>query len=236
MLSLFPGADLLGRAFEEVGFCVVRGPELLLGQDSTGWHVPAGTFEGVIGGPPCQRWSQAANVRGGSKAPDLIPDFVRLAGEAAPDWLVMENLLSAEASPDIPSEWAPLRLCDWDCGGATSRRRTFWLWPGTLLFECQPPERRKGCGAHSLMASDGRRGRKGGLTSAGHSGISTADAAALQGFPELAALWPQRGWVPRRLAVHYLGNGVPRSMGLWVARAVARWRDAHLDSHEPDPE
>ena len=40
VLSLFPGADLLGRAFEQLGFCVVRGPELLLGQDIRDFHVP----------------------------------------------------------------------------------------------------------------------------------------------------------------------------------------------------
>ncbi len=31
VLSLFPGADLFGEAFEREGFCVVRGPELILG-------------------------------------------------------------------------------------------------------------------------------------------------------------------------------------------------------------
>lgn len=33
ILSLFPGIDLLGRAFEELGACVVRGPDLLWGGD-----------------------------------------------------------------------------------------------------------------------------------------------------------------------------------------------------------
>lgn len=31
ILSLFPGIGLLDRAFEECGFCVVRGPDILWG-------------------------------------------------------------------------------------------------------------------------------------------------------------------------------------------------------------
>jgi len=58
VLSLFPGADLLGRAFEEVGFVVVRGPELMLGQDIRSWHSLPGKFDGVIGGPPCKAFSR----------------------------------------------------------------------------------------------------------------------------------------------------------------------------------
>ena len=33
VLSLFPGIDLLGMAFEEEGFTVVRGPDLIWGGD-----------------------------------------------------------------------------------------------------------------------------------------------------------------------------------------------------------
>lgn len=31
VLSIFPGIGLLDRAFEEEGFCIVRGPDLLWG-------------------------------------------------------------------------------------------------------------------------------------------------------------------------------------------------------------
>lgn len=58
VLSLFPGIGLLDRAFEEEGFCVVRGPDLLWGGDVRRFHPPAGLFAGIIGGPPCQAFSQ----------------------------------------------------------------------------------------------------------------------------------------------------------------------------------
>ena len=76
ILSLFPGIDLFGKAFEDEGFCVVRGPELILGQDINDWHIPSGKFDGIIGGPPCQSHSQAIQSAGGSeyaKHKNLIP-------------------------------------------------------------------------------------------------------------------------------------------------------------------
>lgn len=57
VLSLFPGIGLLDRAFEEAGFTVVRGPDKIWGGDVRNFHVPAGVFAGVIGGPPCQVFS-----------------------------------------------------------------------------------------------------------------------------------------------------------------------------------
>lgn len=39
VLSLFPGLGLLDLAFEDAGFCVVRGPDHLWGGDvALGWH------------------------------------------------------------------------------------------------------------------------------------------------------------------------------------------------------
>lgn len=59
ILSVFPGIGMLDRGFEEEGFCVVRGPDLLWGGDIRRFHVPANHFAGVIGGPPCQDFSNA---------------------------------------------------------------------------------------------------------------------------------------------------------------------------------
>ena len=64
-------------------------PEMqaLWGGDIRHFHPIAGKFHGVIGGPPCQAWSQlrfivAAN--GFETAPDMIPEFERCVAEPNP--------------------------------------------------------------------------------------------------------------------------------------------------------
>ena len=100
VLSLFPGIGLLDRAFEEEGFTVVRGPDVLWGGDVRQFHPPAGKFDGIIGGPPCQAFSRLAHmVRQNGYEPkfgNLIPEFERCVMEAKPAWFVMENV------PDAP--------------------------------------------------------------------------------------------------------------------------------------
>lgn len=104
VLSLFPGADLLGMAFEAEGFCVVQGPDVIFGRTVKGWHAPAGRFDGVIGGPPCKRFSQcnqAARLGLQPLAENLIPEFERVVSEAQPTWFVMENVIQAPL-PVVP--------------------------------------------------------------------------------------------------------------------------------------
>jgi DNA (cytosine-5)-methyltransferase 1 len=96
VLSLFPGIGLLDQAFEEQGFCIVRGPDLLWGGDVKKFHPPAGKFDGVIGGPPCKCFSQLSHIvraRYGDAAvaENLIPEFERCIAEAQPQWFLMEN-------------------------------------------------------------------------------------------------------------------------------------------------
>jgi DNA (cytosine-5)-methyltransferase 1 len=99
VLSLFPGIGLLDMAFEQEGFIVVRGPDVLWGGDIRRFHPPAGKFDGVIGGPPCQSFSPLANlVRANGHEPrfgNLIPEFERCVAEGEPDWFVMENVMRA---------------------------------------------------------------------------------------------------------------------------------------------
>ena len=94
VLELFPGAGLLGMAFEQEGFCVVRGPDVLLGGDIRTWHAIKGKFNGIIGGPPCQSFSVACTGQEPSHG-NLIPEFERIVREAQPDWYVMENVKEA---------------------------------------------------------------------------------------------------------------------------------------------
>jgi DNA (cytosine-5)-methyltransferase 1 len=132
VLSLFPGIGLLDMAFELEGFCVVRGPDLLWGGDVKRFHPPAGKFEGVIGGPPCQRFSSLSNINRArygedSLAPNLIPEFERVVYEARPLWFVMENVLNAPL-PNVAGYWNDSRLVrDVWCGGLTNRLRRFTL-------------------------------------------------------------------------------------------------------------
>lgn len=97
VLSVFPGIDLLGTAFEAEGFTVVRGPDPIFGGDVRGFHPPADVFEGVIGGPPCQVHSRLRflNPLAGQRDGDLIPEFCRVVAEAAPRWFLMENVREA---------------------------------------------------------------------------------------------------------------------------------------------
>jgi DNA (cytosine-5)-methyltransferase 1 len=99
VLSLFPGLGLLDHAFELKGYCVVRGPDVLWGGDVRAFRPPAGRFDGVIGGPPCQAFSKLANlVRAKGLEPafgNLIPEFERVVSEAAPHWFLMENVPQA---------------------------------------------------------------------------------------------------------------------------------------------
>lgn len=221
VLSCFPGADLLGKAFEEVGFTVVRGPDILWGQDIKEFHIPEGRFNGIIGGPPCQVFSTSHNPS--SKAEDLIGEYARIYREGKPQWLVMENVIGAKKSPHLPSDWTHFTVRDYDCGGKTIRRRTFWFWPFDLAFSVIPPERRKGRGELSLLASDGRRGKKGGWDRQGHPGIKIDEAGALHGFPELGKELQGSEYITNKLGVHLIGNGVPKALGLWVANHVAKW-------------
>lgn len=99
VLSIFPGIGLLDMAFEAEGFRVVRGPDVLWGGDIRRFHPPAGKFDGVIGGPPCQTFSSLARlVRANGHEPkfgNLISEFERCVAEAMPAWFVMENVPTA---------------------------------------------------------------------------------------------------------------------------------------------
>jgi DNA (cytosine-5)-methyltransferase 1 len=218
ILSLFPGIGLLDMAFESEGFCVVRGPDLLWGGRIETFHPPAGRFDGVIGGPPCQQHSTASAIRG-TEAEDLIPEFLRVVREAEPAWVVMENVLKTVRHPAVPADWFPALLRDWDCGGLTARRRVFFSWPFAILS----PSRAPGDASHSVMATSWKRGSsksqyvkdKGFLPG----DLPIEEYARLQGAEEIG----QRlvaAHSSKAFAVHVLGNGVPLAMGRAVARAV----------------
>lgn len=98
VLSLFSGIGLLDRAFREAGFIVVSAGDLILGQDIRDFRGIAGRFDGIIGGSPCQTFSDANRDR-----PDgenhygfqMIDEYKRIVQECDPSWYLFENVRNA---------------------------------------------------------------------------------------------------------------------------------------------
>lgn len=218
VLSLFPGIGLLDQAFEEEGFCVVRGPDLLWGGDICEFRPPDGVFDGIIGGPPCQSWSELGNVnraRWGDDCmmPDRIPEFARCVNEAQPAWFLMENVPQAPA-PECPEYTIVSRLCNnrW-CGGEQNRERKFTFGSRSI---------------HAAFHIEGvaleSSNRRPAVISSGQAGKGGSRASI-----EQMAL--DQGLDPRRFdnspfttteLRRAIANGVPLPMGRAVARAVRK--------------
>lgn len=230
VLSLFPGIGLLDMAFEEAGFCVVRGPDLLWGGDVRRFDPPAGRFEGVIGGPPCQFASTLRHVRearGDAEPPaNRIPEFERCVRQARPTWFLMENVKDAPL-PEVEGYRVHAQLIrDHWCGGETMRLRRFSfgtkdgrpLEVDVLALHRTDPE-------PAVLASGGRKpgadlSRRSRLS---HMGWKTEQALVehrrLQGLPSdflAAAPFTIEG------KIRAIGNGVPLAMGRAVAAAVLK--------------
>ena len=75
VLSLFPGIDLLGRGFEDTGFCVVRGPDRLWGGDIRRFFPIPGKFNGIIAGSPCQDFSSARRTDPTGYGREMLAEF-----------------------------------------------------------------------------------------------------------------------------------------------------------------
>lgn len=245
VLSLFPGIGLLDRAFEEEGFCVVRGPDLLWGGDVKAFHPPPGKFDGVIGGPPCQRFSSLSNINRvkygeDSLAPDLIPEFCRVVGEAQPLWFVMENVQRAPL-PVVPTHGIVDRVFNnrW-CGGDQNRvRRISFGWRGmsnlsaALAFRIQGEALMSSTYEPTVCANSGgrrrtpRRDRRGQLQGGILLNRKLADLVRLQGLPE--GFLSDAPFIERE-KMRVVGNGVPLPMGLAIAQAVKRAMGYAFDS------
>ncbi len=223
VLSLFPGIGLLDMAFELEGFCVVRGPDVLWGGDIRRFHPPAGKFDGVIGGPPCQLFSEASIFKG-TKAENLIPEFERVVCLAQPTWFLMENTRRAPL-PHVAGYVVHDQLVNNRWFGAVQLRRRRWSFGWrherrALLIE--PALWRSAKIARAVLASDGKRNGVGRndrdrshcLSAERH---SFEQACELQGLPKdflsRCPFTKEGKWKA-------VGNGVPLPMGLAIAKAV----------------
>lgn len=239
VLSLFPGIGLLDSAFEEAGFCVVRGPDLLWGGDVKRFHVPAGRFDGVIGGPPCQFASRMRHVNPlcGAKHGNLIPEFQRIVSEARPHWFVMENVKDAPL-PEVSGYTVHAQLLrDAWVGGESSRERRISFGTHAAARVCLNVETLAlHAPASQLAAYAQGNGRPVPIRYNSHNGELKLKASAVlnekinkrdywnymlrsQGLPEdflSEAPFTEAG---KKKAV---GNGVPLPMGRAIANAVKR--------------
>jgi len=233
VLSLFPGIGLLDRGFEEEGFTIVRGPDLLWGGNVKRFHAPAGRFDGVIGGTPCQPFTTLRPLIlkvHGKLAEDLIPEFCRVVDEAQPDWFVMENVRRAPL-PLVTGYkvHAPLFDNRW-IGGEQSRlhRFSFGTRDGRSL-NTHAEEVALECAAFSrrCMARGGWRpklGRGGRLRSHSMSAYGYKTAAVFREYRRLQGLpddWDLPGFTVEA-KIRALGNAVPLPMARALARCVRR--------------
>lgn len=209
VLSLFPGVDLLGRAFREQGYTVVTGPDPLWGGDVTDLVGFPGRFDGIIGGPPCQDFSRKRRTAPTGNGVRLIREYLRVVAECQPAWFVMENVPGV---PDVEiAGYAVQRfdLTDRECGGEQLRLR-HWQY-GSRVGQIIRPRRLSHCPrGHGTFAPAV-------LCVPDEASMTYSRACRLQGLPE-----PLRLPFSRSLKLRVIGNGVPMAMGRTVADAVTR--------------
>ena len=231
VLSLFPGIGMLDMAFEEEGFCVVRGPDLLWGGDVRAFHPPIGRFDGVIGGPPCQFASEMSRFNahmGKDLAENLIPEFERIVGESGAPWFAMENVVQAPAPAIAGYTITENVLRDHWCGGETMRQRrmSIGMTDGQrVLVETLPLHKPDPELAVTSGAREDRFGRPkhnvGGewrVCSTRGPRLPIEEMARRQGLP--AHFFGENSPFTDLAKRKMIGNGVPLAMGRAVARAV----------------
>ena len=210
VLSLFPGIGLLDRAFEEAGFCVVRGPDTLWGGDIRAFSPPASHFVGVIGGPPCQDFSSLRRISPTGYGEKMLIEFARCVTLANPEWWLLENVarvpdvtqLSHEYTNELGRKWVTQRLDinqGWYCDVTRLRHIQFGSQSGRLLNVT--PLSVTGAKQGAAVANDDRK---------------FAELCRLQGLPDGFDLPPFLVSEKKKA----VGNGVPLVMGRVLAQAV----------------
>lgn len=213
VLALFPGIDLFGRGFEAEGFCVVRGPDVLWGGDIRRFAPPAGRFNGIIGGSPCQDFSRARRSPPTGAGLAMLAEFVRIVELARPDWFLLENV---PCVPTVTVRGYRMQRVDLDareCGLRQRRLRHFQFGSDAGLVITLPRSKRDCPGEPACLASEGRRQNR----------RTWAEFCELQGLPMDFDL-PGMTKAARYAAV---GNGVPVPMARMLARAILTARPWH---------
>lgn len=210
-LSLFPGIGLLDRGFEEAGYCVVRGPDLIFGGDIFTFHAPPGKFDLVMGGPPCQKISGGNWNRDIQAGMELVNEFVRVVQEARPQCWLMENV---GGIPDvkIPGySWQRIDLRANEFGLKQNRLRFIQFGHRDNLVLTVPRDRTVPATERCCMASEGNKSTRRGW----------ADFCELQGLPrdfDLPAFTQSEKY-------RAVGNGVPVPMARALAEGILNLRE-----------
>lgn len=133
IVSFFAGAGGLDFGFRKAGFDVIWANEY----DKDIWETyeknHAGTFldrrsiidikadevpdcDGIIGGPPCQSWSEAGSLRGiNDKRGQLFFDFIRILAKKQPKFFLAENV-SGMLLPKHKEALANIKSMFMECG------------------------------------------------------------------------------------------------------------------------
>jgi DNA (cytosine-5)-methyltransferase 1 len=218
-------------------FASSAAPDPLWGGDVRAFHPPAGRFDGVIGGPPCQPFSQLVHmIRANGYEPrheNLIPEYERVVAEARPSWFVMEEVRAAPL-PFIQGYAIHSQIVNARHVGSTQnreRRISFGSHDGRALMletECFEPmdwdfavtgdarQRPVAMLAGGKMKSNATGGRTSSLNRGGGS-LPFETMCELQGLPRDFLAESPFTVSGKRQAV---GNGVPLMLGRAVAKAV----------------
>ncbi|WP_165062330.1 DNA cytosine methyltransferase [Adlercreutzia sp. ZJ154] len=159
VISLFSGCGGLDLGFEKVGFEIPIANEF----DKTIWEtfkinhpntkllkgdirdIDAAEFpdnvDGIIGGPPCQSWSEAGSLKGiNDERGQLFYDYIRILKETKPKFFLAENvsgMLANRHSDAVQSIMDLFEGCGYDVsrtlvnaknyGVAQERKRVFYI-------------------------------------------------------------------------------------------------------------
>ncbi|GAA8572976.1 DNA cytosine methyltransferase [Helicobacter pylori] len=159
LLSLFAGAGGLDLGFEKAGFKIVVANEYdknitptyrlnhkntqLLEKDIKNLQTSEINFsvDGIIGGPPCQSWSEAGNLKGIDDARgQLFYEYLRLLRELKPKFFLTENvrgMLAQRHETSVKNILNAFKECGYevnthlvnakDYGVAQERLRVFYI-------------------------------------------------------------------------------------------------------------
>lgn len=221
VLSVFTGAGLLDKGFQQAGFCVVSAGDILWGHDVRDFWPARHVFKGLIGGSPCQGFSRGriGAVPGDATelySREMVKEFERVVAHAGPDWFLLENVPQV---PDVSIEGYTvqrLNLNASELGIGQNRLRCFQFGSRDGIGIVIPRGQSASGVSRCCMASEaGKPGAR-----------SWQDFCELQGLPRSFDL----PGLSIALKYRLVGNGVPVQMARVVAisikhRAVtADWR------------